>query len=498
MRLKYGQSPKHDGTCLVRGPAPVAKMQPSPANTQTPPTMVELLSVPKRTTPLSQSSWTPNGAWATDGRSSTESQNSAKGNTYDDDDTTDNEYTPRKRHKRRKDKSYDSSKLSTVKSRPARHTPTPEQDDRHTLAARKIGSGFVTVSPRPRKAPASLFVTQENMGAFAQSPLSQTYVSADQVPDDDLDYIGPLESNGQKQSSQDDETTEDDTVEDSRPPEPAPTSDPERRRPSLSPPALRGRSIRPLPYSRPGAVDKARADMPIARLAMSEDRSELTRDAQSIRAHDTVPMTRDAQVTVPAPRALEPAPSMREVRATPTPPPAPAANAMPTPTAEFDTALPSRVIRETSPEKSPTHPKLGSQIQLQPEVRYFVITSRSPRVIKHRWSIESLSSKSLKTIFKEVAMFKPKSNIQEINFKLETSRGGESNYMIRQDASRIFDEMIDDFANDIMNDIEMTGNTTFRIWLEPDPGKDEAGETSEAKASFAGDNRRIVFGIAPR
>lgn len=107
------------------------------------------------------------------------------------------------------------------------------------------------------------------------------------------------------------------------------------------------------------------------------------------------------------------------------------------------------------------------------EIRYSIIASRSPRFIKRNWPIQSLTGKTVKTLFDEVEKAASKTNIQRIDFKLNLSNA-DSEYTVQRDDTRIFEAMKDDFADDIVADWHENRNTKFSIWLEPDPVELEA------------------------
>ena len=102
------------------------------------------------------------------------------------------------------------------------------------------------------------------------------------------------------------------------------------------------------------------------------------------------------------------------------------------------------------------------------DIRYSIIASRIPRLVKRHWPIQSLSGKTVRNLFEEVSKFTSKPNIQCIVFTLNLSQA-DSEYTIQKDDHRTFETMKDDFADDIMADWRENGITKFSIWLEPDP-----------------------------
>lgn len=429
--------------------------------------------------------------WPTDGRSSTESRRSSKRKTCGDDDTTtdDTEHTPRERHKKRRDISQDSAVLSIAKPRSARQTLSPELGDGHLPIAKVVERSGTPISPRPRNAATPLFVTQEEMGGFAQSPLSQPHVPVDQL-NDDLEFIGTLERNSHEQPYQVTESSQDTPIEDSRPPGLISTADPDGRATSLLHPMPSGKNTRPLAYSRPS---KDHTNIPTAVRATSEDKLGPTRDAQPMLARESIQITH-AQIMPTAAGAATSTPAWREVQATPTPPPAPApvSTAIRTPTSESHTSLPLEAKAGSHP-RSTFEPENNSKPISKIQVRYSIITSRIPRLVKHHWPIETLSSKSVQTVFDEVSRFTSKKNIQQIDFKLETDSQGESRCLVKRNDSHCYDGMMEDFSYEMINDINVSGNMTFRILLEPDPGKEGGVGVPESQAGFVVDNRRLVF-----
>ncbi|KAL2038213.1 hypothetical protein N7G274_009161 [Stereocaulon virgatum] len=107
------------------------------------------------------------------------------------------------------------------------------------------------------------------------------------------------------------------------------------------------------------------------------------------------------------------------------------------------------------------------------EIRYSIIVSRSPRFIKRNWPIQSLTGKTVKTLFDEVAKAASKTDIQRIDFKLSLTNA-DSEYTIERNDARTFEAMKHEFADDIMADWQANDNTKFSIWVEPDPMELEA------------------------
>ena len=133
-------------------------------------------------------------------------------------------------------------------------------------------------------------------------------------------------------------------------------------------------------------------------------------------------------------------------------------------------SVPSQTSRGTglaTPEPAQDDPQ--PQItDIAIDIRYSIIASRVPRLVKRNWPIRSLSGKTVRTLFEEVAKFTSKPNIQRIVFTLNLSQA-DSEYTIQKDDQRTFEAMKDDFADDIMADWRENGITKFSIWLEPDP-----------------------------
>ena len=133
-------------------------------------------------------------------------------------------------------------------------------------------------------------------------------------------------------------------------------------------------------------------------------------------------------------------------------------------------SVPSQTSRDTglaTPEPAQDDPP--PQItDIAIDIRYSIIASRFPRLVKRNWPIRSLSGKTVRNLFEEVAKFTSKPNIQRIVFTLNLSQA-DSEYTIKKDDQRTFEAMKDDFADDIMADWRENGVTKFSIWLEPDP-----------------------------
>ena len=133
-------------------------------------------------------------------------------------------------------------------------------------------------------------------------------------------------------------------------------------------------------------------------------------------------------------------------------------------------SVPSQTSRDTglaTPEPAQDDPQ--SQItDTAIDIRYSIIASRVPRLVKRNWPIRSLSGKTVRTLFEEVSKFTSARDIQRIVFTLNLSRA-DSEYTIQKDDQRTLEVMKDDFADDIMADWRENGITKFSIWLEPDP-----------------------------
>ena len=116
------------------------------------------------------------------------------------------------------------------------------------------------------------------------------------------------------------------------------------------------------------------------------------------------------------------------------------------------------------PKEAQSHPPTTSGV----DIGYFIIISQNPRPVKQRLDIQSLSGKSVGSLFEEVSHFISKPNIQRIDFKLKLAQA-DFRSSIKCNDSKAFENMKKDFANDIMADVNDKGNRNFTIWLEPDP-----------------------------
>ena len=124
-----------------------------------------------------------------------------------------------------------------------------------------------------------------------------------------------------------------------------------------------------------------------------------------------------------------------------------------------------------TPEPAQDDPPLQST-DIAIDIRYSIIASRIPRLVKRHWPIRSLSGKTVRNLFEEVSRFTSKPDIQRIVFKLNLSQA-DSEYTIQKDDHRTFEAMKDEFADDIMVDWKQNGTTKFSIWLEPDPTEED-------------------------
>ncbi len=157
---------------------------------------------------------------------------------------------------------------------------------------------------------------------------------------------------------------------------------------------------------------------------------------------------------------------------------------------EHDTVR-SRTSLDTglaTPEPAQDDPPLQSTDNAI-EIRYSIIASRIPRLVKRHWPVRSLSGKTVRNLFEEVSKFTSKPDIQRIVFKLNLSQA-DSEYTIQEDDHRTFEAMKDEFADDIMADWKENGTTKFSIWLEPDPAEEANQMDSGTSGVFNVDEGR--------
>ncbi len=132
----------------------------------------------------------------------------------------------------------------------------------------------------------------------------------------------------------------------------------------------------------------------------------------------------------------------------------------------------------TTPEpptsfENPNEPRTSTQALPppvpKPEINYYIIPSRTPRLTKIHWPEGSLADKPLDAIFAEVSAIASKKDVQRIAFKLTTS-SSETQYTITRADGKIFEIMKKAFSKDVNRDLGR-GNGEFDIELELDPGK---------------------------
>lgn len=152
---------------------------------------------------------------------------------------------------------------------------------------------------------------------------------------------------------------------------------------------------------------------------------------------------------------------------------------MNTPVAPTGNQVPDASSQSSAPERSqPPTPKPS----IKPEIHYYIITSRIPRLSQRHWPEGSLGGKSIDTIFKNVEDFTARKEIKSIVFKLITSQK-DATYTIRRDDARFFEAMKKNFMTDIGADLAR-GNTDFDVELEPDPGVEVDVGREEVIADF--------------
>jgi len=105
----------------------------------------------------------------------------------------------------------------------------------------------------------------------------------------------------------------------------------------------------------------------------------------------------------------------------------------------------------------------------KPEIHYYIIACRSPRLSKIHWSQGSLADITVNSLFNEVLDVASKRNVQRIAFKLTTSTS-DTQYTITRNDDKIYEIMKKAFSKDINADLAR-GNMEFDIELELDPGQ---------------------------
>lgn len=387
----------------------------------------------------------------------------------------DADYTPSKRTKRRKVTSPDPTKPSITKSRPARLIRLPEVGNEESSIVRTVENRGATLPSRDQRVSTRLFVSQESAGTIAQAPLSPANISTGHLLNEGIEYTGTLERNSQEPlqppHSQDDKACQNNPISGTSPPAPSFVADIKRareeRRLLTSDIKSGGNSTGPIQPSDPMPVNLTQVKAPASAAATNHNDSEPTREAQ--------PAPAPAPTTTEAHHARIPAAAQG---------PAP----IPKPTSESHTIPFSEPIL-TSQAEPVSEAKADTNINSKVQVRYTIIISRAPRLVRRRWPIGSLSSKTVETVFEELSAFTFKKNIEQIDFTLETSQG-EYTYPIQRGDAENFDEMTHDFSRDITHDIERNGKMNLKIWLEPDPGGE--GEVVDSKRESVGEIKQLV------
>ena len=104
-----------------------------------------------------------------------------------------------------------------------------------------------------------------------------------------------------------------------------------------------------------------------------------------------------------------------------------------------------------------------------PQIRYIIIKSRTPRLIKQNWRLGSLEGKTFDNLCGELALLIRRPHIQRIDFEL-WSEMIEYNDSVDREHPADFDTMREDFREEMMGDMEENGTMRFEIRLEPDGG----------------------------
>lgn len=157
--------------------------------------------------------------------------------------------------------------------------------------------------------------------------------------------------------------------------------------------------------------------------------------------------------------------------------PSPASNAA---RPETTTPEPSPAIENPTEQQTLAH---EPQAQPRPEIHYYIIASRTPRLSKIHWAEGSLADRTIGAIFDEVAAVASKSDVQRIAFKLTTSRS-DIQYTISRNNEKIYEIMKKVFSKDVNADLGR-GNMEFDIELELDPGNSAVPvQTEESGLDF--------------
>ena len=143
-----------------------------------------------------------------------------------------------------------------------------------------------------------------------------------------------------------------------------------------------------------------------------------------------------------------------------------------------------------SSSSSPKSSKSVSQEQrrhsskTEHQIRYWIITSKTPKVSKYHWSDGSLQSKPLDALFQEIATCISRNDIEKIDFKLNTAFT-ETHFTVGSEDQEEFEEMKSKFGEEL-KEAKKRGCRVSEIYLEPNAVPKEAQEISEGSDSDVG------------
>ena len=102
------------------------------------------------------------------------------------------------------------------------------------------------------------------------------------------------------------------------------------------------------------------------------------------------------------------------------------------------------------------------------QIRYTIIKSRIPTLIKQNWRTNGLSGKTFEELCEEIAQIMGQRRVHRVHFQLLLQEV-RFDYVVDRDEPEEFDEMRDIFTEEIKQDMRLNNNMRFEISLEPDP-----------------------------
>ena len=126
---------------------------------------------------------------------------------------------------------------------------------------------------------------------------------------------------------------------------------------------------------------------------------------------------------------------------------------------------PSNPVLSRPPFVRPSEPTPSPGLRSAIKIRYYIITSRHPRLSKIRLPDCSLKDKSIDALFDEVSALASRTRTDCMDLILSSDRT-EFRVRVKRDQSEVYEDMKGDFSQEIKDGAKM-GIREFELWMEP-------------------------------